>query len=333
MKRKLLTLLTVVLAVVFMINTVSAELVSKDWQFVDDGNITHDTVTNIEWLDISVTLGISTDEMLVELQPGGEFDGFRYATVADFNALNSALGMVSAVYFAPMENVNGIRTMHRLFGGVYYDWDPSGWHTYTVYGYTSTDQVRRRSYELKVHPSHPLVYKYVTVIGNSDFGEGIFQNNIIGHFIVKDSASEPPEPFDITIDIKPGGCPTPLNVTDEGDFPVAVLGTEYLDVTEIDPVSIKLEEVVAPLRSNTEDISMPLNVQMCKDEGLEEEYYDYGQFDGYDDLVLKFDNQEIVASLGLDNLNDGDVVELTLTATLVDGTEIVGSNFVLIIKN
>ena len=51
----------------------------------------------------------------------------------------------------------------------------------------------------------------------------------------------------VAVDIKPGSCPNPLNVKSKGVLPVAVLGTEEFDATQMDPASVRLEGV-PPLR-------------------------------------------------------------------------------------
>ncbi len=55
-----------------------------------------------------------------------------------------------------------------------------------------------------------------------------------------------------------------------------------------------------------------------------------GGTDAFVDLTLKFDRQEIVAALGV--FNDGDVVTLTLTGELQDGTTFGGEDVVVIKK-
>ena len=129
-----------------------------------------------------------------------------------------------------------------------------------------------------------------------------------------------------TVDIKPGSCPNPLNVKDNGVLPVAILGSEYFDVFNIDPASIRLEGV-APIRSSYEDVATPVSdtedVCECTTEGP----------DGYIDLVLKFNAQDIVAAL--DEVSDGDLLELSLTGALAEvfgGSPIEGSDCVVIIK-
>jgi hypothetical protein len=133
-----------------------------------------------------------------------------------------------------------------------------------------------------------------------------------------------------SIDISPESCPNPLNVDGKGVLPVAILGTADFDVNEIDPASVRLEGI-APLRWSWEDVATPYEPWIGK-EGA----YDCNEFgpDGYVDLTLKFDAQEILASLG--PVSDNDVLVLQLTGKLKDefgGTAFFGEDVVKIIKN
>jgi len=134
-------------------------------------------------------------------------------------------------------------------------------------------------------------------------------------------------PPNIFMDIKPGSCPNPLNVGNNGVLPVAILGTDEFDVTMVDPASLLLAGV-APLRWAMEDAATPY-------EGVFEGCGDCSQLagDGYLDLTLKFKAQEVVAALG--EVRDGDCLKLVLTGNLkaeFGGTPIEGEDFVLILK-
>ena len=126
-------------------------------------------------------------------------------------------------------------------------------------------------------------------------------------------------PVRVNIDIKPNSCTNPLNLKSKGVIPVAILGTGDLDVSNIDPGSVILNGVSA-LRSDIEDVSRPDDAGDCND---------YGP-DGFDDLVLKFDTQEIVATLG--NVEDGEEKPLTLIGMINDETFIRGADIVIILK-
>lgn len=125
----------------------------------------------------------------------------------------------------------------------------------------------------------------------------------------------------VMVDVKPQSCPNPLNIRSRGVVPAAILGSENFDIAEIDPATVTLEGVPA-LRWDVEDVSTPVGdtADTCACNA-------FGG-DGYSDLTLKFDKGEIVAALGA--VDDGDLVPLTLTGQLLDGTPIGGTDCLLI---
>ena len=157
----------------------------------------------------------------------------------------------------------------------------------------------------------------------------------------------------VYLDIKPTSCPNPLNVkpygfdgkqleglvaggpvvageyTDDAGapnavFPVAILGTELLDVRDLMPETITINGV-APLRWAYEDVATPA--------------YGVNQYcgcttagrDGHLDLTLKFSEAAIVASLG--PVANGDVIQLLITGDHVDRNPFFGGDCVLIRGN
>jgi len=128
----------------------------------------------------------------------------------------------------------------------------------------------------------------------------------------------------VPIDIKPQSCPNPLNVKSNGVLPVAILGSADVDVKEIDLTSLEIFGI-KPIRSSYKDVASPVTDALpedclCNTDGP----------DGYLDLTLKFDTQEIVNAIG--PVNDDDYVVLTLTGSLTNGTLIEGADCVWIIK-
>jgi uncharacterized protein len=127
-------------------------------------------------------------------------------------------------------------------------------------------------------------------------------------------------PYEIVlVDILPGSCENPLNVKQPGVLPVAILGTADFDVTLIDPASITLAGV-APVRWSFEDVSTAHDCSV--EDG-----------DGYIDLVLQFELQEIVLVMG--EVLDGDLITLKLIGRLLPeygATRIVGVDTVLILS-
>jgi len=137
----------------------------------------------------------------------------------------------------------------------------------------------------------------------------------------------PPSTLQVNVDIKPQGCPNPINVGAAGVLPVAVLGTATFDVTTIDPTSVTLQGVPAA-RSSLEDTATPFIGTItgptdCTTAGA----------DGFTDLVLHFDNLAIAAAMG--SVNDGNILLLTLTGNLLPqfgGTAIRGQDVVVVIS-
>ena len=134
----------------------------------------------------------------------------------------------------------------------------------------------------------------------------------------------------VMVDIKPGSCPNPINVKSRGVLPVAILGSAALDVGRIDPNSVLLEGVPA-LRSEIADVVRPLDHPV--DNRNPFDCLGYYQTDGIKDLSLKFDTQKVVEALGIDNLENREVLPLELTFSLKDGTECHGEDVVVILKN
>jgi hypothetical protein len=150
-----------------------------------------------------------------------------------------------------------------------------------------------------------------------DEGRGICKNGICSG-----------EEITVTLDIKPGACPNPLQVKSKGVLPVAIAGAEDIDVAQIDVSTIRLgrkgiTDTVAPLRWNYEDAARPFDGgEPCDCQSL--------TADGYADLMLRFDTQEVVNSL---KLNSGfefkEMVQLQITGNLKQefgGTPIKGED-------
>jgi len=182
-------------------------------------------------------------------------------------------------------------------------------------------------YCLDIEDNGSLIWSYDTgtsrLVSSPAISDGIL---VIGNENGKVYAFGP-ECITVSLDIKPGSCPNPLNVKSKGVLPVAVLGTEEFDVTTIDPLTIRLsregiEEGVAPIRLSYEDVATPFEGELCDCHDLDG--------DGYMDLTLKFDTQEIVGALG--DVDDGDELVLTLTGKTFDGVSIVGEDCILILK-
>ena len=111
----------------------------------------------------------------------------------------------------------------------------------------------------------------------------------------------------------------------KGVLPVAILGSDDCDVTQIDVSSLTLAGV-APIEEMTGygDVAAPLY-----DPTEECECTTAGP-DGIMDLTLKFNRKAIAEALG--DVEDGQVVPLTINGVLFNGLELTGTDCIWIKK-
>jgi hypothetical protein len=132
----------------------------------------------------------------------------------------------------------------------------------------------------------------------------------------------------VAVDIKPGSCPNAFNRGEKGVLPVAILGSDMVDVTEIDPATVLLEGV-APTRWSIEDVGAPVE---CDGECDPCECWQ-GYRDGFTDLSLKFSSPAIAGTAPVTGATvKGAPVPLTITGSLFDGVEITGADCLWIVK-
>jgi len=143
--------------------------------------------------------------------------------------------------------------------------------------------------------------------------------------------SSVPPTIIVPVDIKPGYCPSPLEVYGSGDVSVAILGTQELDVTEVVRDSVRLQEI-PPLRSELRDVAKPFRLYKWQVSGqkLKEDYCTDEGPDGKLDLVLYFSKKEVLKAVG--SATGGDVLVLRVTGRHKSGAPIVGQDVVIIQK-
>ncbi|MHA2301196.1 MAG: ABC transporter substrate-binding protein [Candidatus Thorarchaeota archaeon] len=133
----------------------------------------------------------------------------------------------------------------------------------------------------------------------------------------------------VYVDIKPASWPNPINTKEMGVLPIAICGTEEYDVSSIDPATVALgsydsNAVVYPLRWSYEDVATPFLGEPGGGHALDG--------DGYTDLVLMFDMQELIETLNL-AVNVGEVIPLIITGAPISplGAHIRGLDYVWIL--
>ncbi|MGD0058421.1 MAG: right-handed parallel beta-helix repeat-containing protein [Verrucomicrobiia bacterium] len=119
-------------------------------------------------------------------------------------------------------------------------------------------------------------------------------------------------PEQVIVDIAPGFCPAVVNTNEGGVIHVAIVGTQSLNVSNIIPASVTLNGVLATGNYTNEDVAAPfVYTRGCPKK----------KHDGIPDLVVEFNVNELIASLG--TVKNGEVKVLT-----VNGKQnIIGTTF------
>lgn len=81
----------VVASLLFMSQPAQAAFEPTDWKVGGDALSTLHRDTGLEWLDLSMTLNMSVNQVVSELGAGGKFEGWRLPTEQEINKLMSSL--------------------------------------------------------------------------------------------------------------------------------------------------------------------------------------------------------------------------------------------------
>jgi hypothetical protein len=143
---------------------------------------------------------------------------------------------------------------------------------------------------------------------------------------------EPPA-LAAAFDLKPGSCPSSVNLRSQGVVPAALLGTAELDVRKVDPASLRVLGL-APQRTALEDVATPFLPLLGRDEARD---CTSRGADGRLDLTLKLSTtdlqQAVQRHLGRAP-RDGEVVVLPLAGRLLPqygGQEIEGEDVLVVL--
>jgi len=92
---------TIVSLTLFFIfaSSLHAAVMERNWKAPGDGLLTYDDVNQREWLDLSQTLRLNfppnflISDVVMELEPGGMFEGFTWANIEDVVAFAQSAGI------------------------------------------------------------------------------------------------------------------------------------------------------------------------------------------------------------------------------------------------
>lgn len=129
------------------------------------------------------------------------------------------------------------------------------------------------------------------------------------------------------VDVHPESCPNPFKLDKRGQVPAAILGSDTLDVSTIDPSTVELvgpDGSASAIRSSIEDVAGPDEFPQPE---LKDDCGTEGP-DGFDDLTLKFDAGDVQSTLG--PVEPGDTVVVTITGQTFEGATVSGVDIIWI---
>ena len=161
---KRMAILAIMLATVLIIsgsvNYARAEMLSKASSFGPD-TITYDTKTGLSWLDVTLSTPYSYDEILIELEAGGEFHRYRLATMDEILSFweNAGINVDSGFLNSwTTDNFQPIVDLMALVG-------ITGPNAGNLGGGNSFDFTAGHIDRTVVYPGDPREWVYVATIG------------------------------------------------------------------------------------------------------------------------------------------------------------------------
>lgn len=93
----------------------NAAITQADWKVAGDGAITRDTSSNLEWLDVSVSINQSFNYVSTQFGAGGLYSGFRYATGDEVATLFTNAGL-NFTYSSSSSDATKVNSLISLVG-------------------------------------------------------------------------------------------------------------------------------------------------------------------------------------------------------------------------
>jgi hypothetical protein len=146
-------------------------LISRDYAVKGDQLLTYDTVTKLEWLDLTVTKGLSGEEILSGAG-GWVSDGFRYPTGDELSVLflHAGLGSTSDVWMSGL--YAPAREFLSLIGATRVN-EPNG----SAF-YSEAAGLYRNPFAF---PGNGMSVAWVATLVGYDFGSGIENRGYLQH--------------------------------------------------------------------------------------------------------------------------------------------------------
>ena len=103
----------------YLLITVSFNTNASILDIVDNGLFTTDTISGLDWLDVTATQGLRYDQVSSNMTEGGRFYGWRYATSSELNTLFHNAGGDSSIQGSSFQHEGVTDSLVLLLGNNY----------------------------------------------------------------------------------------------------------------------------------------------------------------------------------------------------------------------
>ncbi len=167
---------------------INAAIISVDWLTSGDNLITQDTVSGLEWLDITTTTSRSYNDISSNLGSGQEFDGWRYATKVELSGFWDAFGGDNNHYDGWSTENNGLfETIAPFWGDAYCQISGCNLGDGFLFAITAESRSENTQYRSKVYDDITDPNKATHDYFNLNNGYSLVDetSSVIGHALVR----------------------------------------------------------------------------------------------------------------------------------------------------
>ena len=186
---KLRNIVAVALSVSILFTTPS-HAASTD--FIDNGSYTTDTISSLDWLDVTTSLNQSYSYINTQFGLGGEYEGWSYATrtnfldmVSNYTDVSKSTHLEGFVDYSNQE-LNGL---WEMLGATTYEFLPSIHEMIVIEGYVKDDSsdLTHLASMLIFNDLHEQSSSQSSYVVNGDGGWADFEYPYFGSFLVRNT--------------------------------------------------------------------------------------------------------------------------------------------------
>jgi hypothetical protein len=177
----------------FFATPLAAQVILTDWHTPGDNLLIVDQTAGLQFLSLQASVGRSANDVMGQFGVGGDYAGFRYATLEEVNSILTHLGVPIASdtltpYASTFITETELNTFYSYFGKLL-DYPGSWISSYGMIDGNEPDYGNRYA----IFFAHEMAYGINPRNGMANYSES-YTSDSLGHFLVAPITSAVPEP-------------------------------------------------------------------------------------------------------------------------------------------